>query len=134
MEPGLWLHHLFSLPCSPLADGCPGGSGRPLLTIEQGGGLLDGLWDLLQAVLGCTLQVRGEAGGTFACGIEHSLSGAKQMGGKEQLGWTGGRAGTQWPQEGLERPPLMARKKKAGPTEVTPEAGAGQGSNLATQP
>lgn len=62
LEPGLWLHRLFSLPCSPLADGCPGGSGRPLLTIEQGGGLLDGLWDLLQAVLGCTLPMRREVG------------------------------------------------------------------------
>lgn len=56
MGPGLRLHHLLPLPFSQLARGCTGGLGRPLLTVEQGCGLFDGLWDLLQAVLSRTLQ------------------------------------------------------------------------------
>lgn len=113
MEPGLWLHHLFSLPCSQLAHGCPGGSGWSLLTIEQGGGLLDGFWDLLQAILSCPLQVRGRGGGgTFTCGIEYTLSRCQSMGLKEKLGWSGGKGRHRRPQEGLERPPLIGHQKE----------------------
>lgn len=67
-------------------------TGQPLLTIEQGGGLLDGLWDLLQTVPSCTLQ--GGAGVTVPYVSPNvPFQGAKQMGGKDQVGRTGGGTG-----------------------------------------
>lgn len=57
------------------AHHCLAGSGGSLLTIEQGSGLLDGLWNLLQAMFGCALQVRGRDGaGASAWGTEHTFS------------------------------------------------------------
>lgn len=87
-------------------------TGQPLLTIEQGSGLLDGLRDLLQAVLSCAL--RGGTGVTVPYVSPNvPFQGDKQTGGKDQVGRSGGGTG-----------PVTTRapKGKAGPW-VDPEAG-----------
>lgn len=72
-------HLCFSFPCSrPAIPALE--TGRPLLTIEQGRGLLDGFWDLLQAMLSCTLQVGG-GGGCSVCATACTLSGCQANGG-----------------------------------------------------
>lgn len=79
-------------------------TGQPVLTVEQGSGLLDGLWDLLQAVLSGALQGRGRGS---------SIRATEQMGGKAQAGRPGGRAGHagghERPGEGALRGPPKGR-------------------------
>lgn len=92
--PGLWLPHLLPLPRSQLARGCVGGPGLPLLTIEQGCGLFDGLRDLLQAMLSRTLQREEEVGEAPSHAASKRPSKVpSKVGGKEWLGWSGGRGG-----------------------------------------
>lgn len=55
--------------------------GQSPLTIEQGGGLLDGSWNLLQALLSSTLQV-GEKMALPHCWHERTL-----QGGQANWGW-----------------------------------------------
>ena len=95
-------------PASPSQHG-------PLLTIEQGGGLLDGLGNLLQAELGCALQVGGRGQrGASTLGSEHSHPGGQAHRGQEAGGvvWRQGldtAVATGGPGEGASRGPPKRR-------------------------
>lgn len=50
------------------------------------------------------------------------------------MGGLAAGAGTQWPQKGLERPPLMGHEKEGRAPDFTPEAGAGRALTCALSP